>query len=122
MQHPPEGGQVLQLCSSHKELLGKVAEIWIFSLSSQPIDHEDAALQGQKTKCSGRDGAVDAASPAAWAATHLCSASAQIPTLRKSTRASPRNRRPATTPCRHRWVGGRGLTFDPSPLTSLYHL
>uniref|UniRef100_H2LZZ3 Phosphofurin acidic cluster sorting protein 2 n=1 Tax=Oryzias latipes TaxID=8090 RepID=H2LZZ3_ORYLA len=53
MQHPTEGGQVLPLCSNQKELLGKVAEILIFSLSSQPIDHEDAALQGgQKTKCS----------------------------------------------------------------------
>ena len=55
MQHPTEGGQVLPLCSNQKEALGKVAEIWVFSLSSQPIDHEDAALQGeQKTKCSGR--------------------------------------------------------------------
>lgn len=54
MQHPTEGGQVLPLCSSVKDMLGKVAEIWIFSLSSQPIDHEDAALQeGQKIKCSG---------------------------------------------------------------------
>ncbi|XP_037550587.1 phosphofurin acidic cluster sorting protein 2 [Nematolebias whitei] len=53
MQHPAEGGQVLPLCSSQKELLGKVAELWIFSLCSQPIDHEEAALQaGQKTKCS----------------------------------------------------------------------
>ncbi|XP_074517000.1 phosphofurin acidic cluster sorting protein 2 isoform X5 [Sebastes fasciatus] len=53
MQHPTEGGQVLPLCSNQKELLGNVAEIWIFSLSSQPIDHEDAALQGgQKIKCS----------------------------------------------------------------------
>ncbi|KAM6917892.1 phosphofurin acidic cluster sorting protein 2 isoform 3-T3 [Lycodopsis pacificus] len=53
MQHPTEGGQVLPLCSNQKDLLGKVAEIWIFSLSSQPIDHEEAALQGgQKTKCS----------------------------------------------------------------------
>uniref|UniRef100_A0A8C5AI65 Phosphofurin acidic cluster sorting protein 2 n=1 Tax=Gadus morhua TaxID=8049 RepID=A0A8C5AI65_GADMO len=53
MQHPTEGGQVLPLCSNQKEALGKVAEIWVFSLSSQPIDHEDAALQGeQKTKCS----------------------------------------------------------------------
>lgn len=53
MQHPTEGGQVLPLCSNIKETLGKVAEIWIFSLSSQPIDHEDAALQGgQKVKCS----------------------------------------------------------------------
>ncbi|XP_068607821.1 phosphofurin acidic cluster sorting protein 2 [Brachionichthys hirsutus] len=53
MQHPTEGGQVLSLCSSHKDTLGKVAEIWVFSLSSQPIDHEEAALQGgQKIKCS----------------------------------------------------------------------
>lgn len=53
MQHPTEGGQVLPLCSNQKEMLGKVAEIWIFSLSSQPIDHEDAALHsGQKIKCS----------------------------------------------------------------------
>ncbi|KAM9354574.1 phosphofurin acidic cluster sorting protein 2 isoform 2-T2 [Pholidichthys leucotaenia] len=52
MQHPTEGGQVLPLCSSQKDMLGKVAEIWIFSLSSQPIDHEEAALQdGQKIKC-----------------------------------------------------------------------
>ncbi|KAG9336745.1 hypothetical protein JZ751_003093 [Albula glossodonta] len=52
MQHPTEGGQVLPLCSNQKEMLGKVAEIWIFSLSSQPIDHEEAALQGgQKIKC-----------------------------------------------------------------------
>lgn len=54
MQHPTEGGQVLPLCSNQKDMLGKVAEIWIFSLSSQPIDHEEAALQGgQKIKCSG---------------------------------------------------------------------
>ncbi|XP_037097078.1 phosphofurin acidic cluster sorting protein 2 isoform X4 [Syngnathus acus] len=53
MQHPTEGGQVLPLCSHQKELLGKVAEIWIFSLSSQPIDHEDGSLQaGHKIKCS----------------------------------------------------------------------
>uniref|UniRef100_A0A8C5GK51 Phosphofurin acidic cluster sorting protein 2-like n=1 Tax=Gouania willdenowi TaxID=441366 RepID=A0A8C5GK51_GOUWI len=53
MQHPTEGGQVLPLCSNQKELLGTVAEIWIFSLSSQPIDHEEAELQGgQKIKCS----------------------------------------------------------------------
>ncbi|XP_062296084.1 phosphofurin acidic cluster sorting protein 2 isoform X2 [Scomber scombrus] len=53
MQHPTEGGQVLPLCGNQKDMLGKVAEIWIFSLSSQPIDHEEAALQGgQKIKCS----------------------------------------------------------------------
>lgn len=51
MQHPTEGGQVLPLCGNQKDMMGKVAEIWIFSLSSQPIDHEEAALQGgQKIK------------------------------------------------------------------------
>lgn len=55
MQHPAEGGQVLALCSNQKEFLGKVAEIWIYSLSSQPIDHEEAAILGQKIKCSGNN-------------------------------------------------------------------
>ncbi|XP_027622386.1 LOW QUALITY PROTEIN: phosphofurin acidic cluster sorting protein 2 [Tupaia chinensis] len=51
MQHPAEGGQVLSLCSSLKEASIKVAEIWIVSLSSQPIDHEDSAMQaGPKAK------------------------------------------------------------------------
>ncbi|XP_036286218.1 phosphofurin acidic cluster sorting protein 2 isoform X1 [Pipistrellus kuhlii] len=51
MQRPPEGGQVLSLCSSVKEASAKVAEIWIFSLSSQPIDHEDSTMQaGPKAK------------------------------------------------------------------------
>lgn len=54
MQHPSEGGQVLSLCSSIKEASVKVAEIWIFSLSSQPIDHEDSAMQaGPKAKSTG---------------------------------------------------------------------
>lgn len=54
MQRPPEGGQVLSLCSSIKEASAKVAEIWIFSLSSQPIDHEDSAMQaGPKAKSAG---------------------------------------------------------------------
>lgn len=44
----------MALCSNQKELLGKVAEIWIYSLSSQPIDHEEAAILGQKIKCSGK--------------------------------------------------------------------
>eukprot|EP00063_Salmo_salar_P092321 XP_014067156.1 PREDICTED: phosphofurin acidic cluster sorting protein 2 isoform X5 [Salmo salar] len=53
MQQPTEGGQILSLCSNQKEMLGKVADIWIFSLSSQPIDYEEAALQeGTKIKCS----------------------------------------------------------------------
>ncbi|XP_049663804.1 phosphofurin acidic cluster sorting protein 2 isoform X11 [Accipiter gentilis] len=51
MQHPTEGGQVLSLFSNIKEAAVKVAEIWIFSLSSQPIDHEDSTMQAsQKIK------------------------------------------------------------------------
>ncbi|XP_058511288.1 phosphofurin acidic cluster sorting protein 2 isoform X2 [Ochotona princeps] len=51
MQLPSEGGQVLSLCSSVKEALGKVAEVWIVSLCSQPVDYEDSAMQaGPKAK------------------------------------------------------------------------
>ncbi|KAJ6655425.1 hypothetical protein lerEdw1_005125 [Lerista edwardsae] len=51
MQHPTEGGQVLSLFSSIKEVTAKVAEILIFSLSSQPIDQEDSTIQAsQKIK------------------------------------------------------------------------
>lgn len=54
MQHPTEGGQVLSLFSNIKEAPLKVAEIWIFSLSSQPIDHEDSTMQAsQKIKSTG---------------------------------------------------------------------
>ncbi|XP_015269863.1 PREDICTED: phosphofurin acidic cluster sorting protein 2 [Gekko japonicus] len=53
MQHPTESGQVLSLFSSIKEAITKVAEIWIFSLSSQPIDQEESTVQtSQKTKSS----------------------------------------------------------------------
>ncbi|XP_078089590.1 phosphofurin acidic cluster sorting protein 2 isoform X1 [Mustelus asterias] len=45
MQHPTEGGQVLALLSNLKQAAVKVAEIWIFALSSQPIDHEDSSMQ-----------------------------------------------------------------------------
>uniref|UniRef100_A0A8C6EPZ0 Phosphofurin acidic cluster sorting protein 2 n=1 Tax=Marmota marmota marmota TaxID=9994 RepID=A0A8C6EPZ0_MARMA len=56
MQHPSEGGQVLSLCSNIKEASVKVAEIWIISLSSQPIDHEDSAMQaGPKAKSADND-------------------------------------------------------------------
>ncbi|KAM7067048.1 LOW QUALITY PROTEIN: phosphofurin acidic cluster sorting protein 2-like [Molossus nigricans] len=44
MQQPLEGGQVLSLCSSLKDANPKVAEI-TFSLTSQPIEHEDCAMQ-----------------------------------------------------------------------------
>ncbi|XP_068109470.1 phosphofurin acidic cluster sorting protein 2 isoform X3 [Hyperolius riggenbachi] len=51
MQHPSEGSQVLSLFSNMKDASAKVAEIWIFSLSSQPIDHEDSAMNtSQKIK------------------------------------------------------------------------
>ncbi|KAH0618175.1 hypothetical protein JD844_017167, partial [Phrynosoma platyrhinos] len=51
LQHPREGGQVLSLFSNIKEVTVKIAEIWIFSLSSQPIDQEDSAIHiSQKTK------------------------------------------------------------------------
>ncbi|KAM7067049.1 LOW QUALITY PROTEIN: phosphofurin acidic cluster sorting protein 2-like [Molossus nigricans] len=44
MQRPVEGGQVLSLCSSLKDT-SPVAKIWIFSLTSQPIEYEDCAMQ-----------------------------------------------------------------------------
>ncbi|XP_043554125.1 phosphofurin acidic cluster sorting protein 2 isoform X2 [Chiloscyllium punctatum] len=51
MQHPTEGGQILTLLSNLKQAAVKVAEIWIFALSSQPIDHEDSSMQpNQKIK------------------------------------------------------------------------
>uniref|UniRef100_A0A8D0GI09 Phosphofurin acidic cluster sorting protein 2 n=1 Tax=Sphenodon punctatus TaxID=8508 RepID=A0A8D0GI09_SPHPU len=51
MQHTTEGGQVLSLFSNIKEATAKVAEIWIFSLSSQPIDHDDSTMTAsQKIK------------------------------------------------------------------------
>ncbi|XP_048456419.1 phosphofurin acidic cluster sorting protein 2-like [Rhincodon typus] len=51
MQHPTEGGQILTLLSNLKQAAVKVAEIWIFALSSQPIDHEDSSMQpSQKIK------------------------------------------------------------------------
>lgn len=54
MQHPTDGGQILGLHSNVKEAPVRVAEISVFSLSSQPIDHEDGSGQaGPKTKTSG---------------------------------------------------------------------
>ncbi|XP_067564609.1 phosphofurin acidic cluster sorting protein 2 isoform X3 [Pseudorca crassidens] len=51
VQQPSEGGQVLGLCSNIKEAAVKVAEVWVFSLSSQPIGHEDSTMQaGPKAK------------------------------------------------------------------------
>lgn len=48
MQHPSEGAQVLGLHSQLKDASLPVAEMRVYSLSSQPIDHE-----GPKAKMSG---------------------------------------------------------------------
>lgn len=40
LQHPTDGGQILGLHSNMKDAPARVAEISVFSLSSQPIDHE----------------------------------------------------------------------------------
>lgn len=54
MQHPTDGGQILGLHSNVKDAPVRVAEISVYSLSSQPIDHEDGSGQaGRKTKTSG---------------------------------------------------------------------
>uniref|UniRef100_A0A665WP91 Phosphofurin acidic cluster sorting protein 2-like n=1 Tax=Echeneis naucrates TaxID=173247 RepID=A0A665WP91_ECHNA len=45
MQHPTDGGQILGLHSNVKEAPVRVAEISVYSLSSQPIDHEDGSGQ-----------------------------------------------------------------------------
>lgn len=50
MQHPNEGALVLGLHSNVKDVSVPVAEIKIYSLSSQPIDHE-----GLKSKLSGKE-------------------------------------------------------------------
>ncbi|XP_058868122.1 phosphofurin acidic cluster sorting protein 1-like isoform X2 [Acipenser ruthenus] len=54
MQHPSEGAQVLGLHSNVKDAAVPVAEIRIYSLSSQPIDHE-----GPKVKMSDRSPDID---------------------------------------------------------------
>uniref|UniRef100_G1Q2A0 Phosphofurin acidic cluster sorting protein 2 n=1 Tax=Myotis lucifugus TaxID=59463 RepID=G1Q2A0_MYOLU len=46
-QQPLKGGQGLNLCSSIQEASAKVAEIWICSLSNQPIHQEDSAIQAR---------------------------------------------------------------------------
>lgn len=48
MQHPTEGAQVLGLHTTEKDIPMPVAEIRVYSLSSQPIDPE-----GPKAKLSG---------------------------------------------------------------------
>uniref|UniRef100_A0A4W3JNG1 Phosphofurin acidic cluster sorting protein 1-like n=1 Tax=Callorhinchus milii TaxID=7868 RepID=A0A4W3JNG1_CALMI len=60
MQHPTEGGQVLGLHSNLKDVSLRVAEISIYSLSSQPIDHEESNVPaGPKTKASDRSPDID---------------------------------------------------------------
>ncbi|XP_069744104.1 phosphofurin acidic cluster sorting protein 2 isoform X1 [Narcine bancroftii] len=60
MQHPMDGGQILGLHSNMKEVSVRVAEISIYSLSSQPIDHEDSSMHpGSKTKPSDRSPDID---------------------------------------------------------------
>uniref|UniRef100_A0A6J0TWS3 Phosphofurin acidic cluster sorting protein 1 isoform X2 n=1 Tax=Pogona vitticeps TaxID=103695 RepID=A0A6J0TWS3_9SAUR len=54
MQHPNEGALVLGLHSNVKDVAVPVAEIKIYSLSSQPIDHE-----GLKSKLSDRSPDID---------------------------------------------------------------
>ncbi|XP_073764109.1 phosphofurin acidic cluster sorting protein 1 isoform X2 [Danio rerio] len=54
MQHPTEGAQVLALHSQLKEVSLPVAEIRVYSLSSQPIDHE-----GPKAKMNDRSPDID---------------------------------------------------------------
>uniref|UniRef100_A0A663MT67 Phosphofurin acidic cluster sorting protein 1 n=1 Tax=Athene cunicularia TaxID=194338 RepID=A0A663MT67_ATHCN len=56
MQHPTDGGQLLGLHSNMKDASIRVAEISIYSLSSQPIDHEDGSIpSGPKIKASDID-------------------------------------------------------------------
>nr|XP_014344230.1 PREDICTED: phosphofurin acidic cluster sorting protein 1-like [Latimeria chalumnae] len=60
MQHPTEGGQILGLHSNVKDTTVRLAEISIFSLSSQPIDHEDGSIpSGPKAKASDRSPDID---------------------------------------------------------------
>uniref|UniRef100_A0A8V5G1L0 Uncharacterized protein n=1 Tax=Melopsittacus undulatus TaxID=13146 RepID=A0A8V5G1L0_MELUD len=60
MQHPTDGGQLLSLHSNMKDVNIRVAEISIYSLSSQPIDHEDGNVpSGPKIKASDRSPDID---------------------------------------------------------------
>ncbi|XP_059372874.1 phosphofurin acidic cluster sorting protein 1 isoform X1 [Carassius carassius] len=60
LQHPTDGGQILGLHSNMKDAPARVAEISVFSLSSQPIDHEYSSGQsGAKTKASDRSPDMD---------------------------------------------------------------
>ncbi|XP_006097437.1 phosphofurin acidic cluster sorting protein 2-like [Myotis lucifugus] len=54
MQRNPKCGQMVSLCRSIKESSTTVAEIWISSLCSQPIEHKDSAMNvSPKAKSAG---------------------------------------------------------------------
>uniref|UniRef100_A0A6Q2YAC3 Uncharacterized protein n=1 Tax=Esox lucius TaxID=8010 RepID=A0A6Q2YAC3_ESOLU len=60
MQHPTDGAQILGLHSNVKEVPVRAAELSVYSLSSQPIDHEDGSGQsGPKAKASDRSPDMD---------------------------------------------------------------
>uniref|UniRef100_A0A8C8END3 Phosphofurin acidic cluster sorting protein 2-like n=1 Tax=Oncorhynchus tshawytscha TaxID=74940 RepID=A0A8C8END3_ONCTS len=60
MQHPTDGAQVLGLHSNVKEVPVRAAELSVYSLSSQPIDHEDGSGQpGTKAKALDRSPDMD---------------------------------------------------------------
>ncbi|XP_049337650.1 phosphofurin acidic cluster sorting protein 2 isoform X2 [Astyanax mexicanus] len=59
MQYPTDGGQILGLHSNMKDVQARVAEISVFSLSSQPIDHEDGGQGRHKNKNNDRSPDMD---------------------------------------------------------------
>ena len=59
MQHPNEGALVLGLHSNVKDVSVPVAEIKIYSLSSQPIDHEGIKSKLSGTMFAGSGGPAD---------------------------------------------------------------
>lgn len=65
MQHPNEGALVLGLHSNAKDASVPVAEIKVYSLSSQPIDHEGikSKLSGKRLSVSGAAAGQGAAHP-----------------------------------------------------------
>lgn len=109
MQHPSEGAQVLGLHSQLKDVSVPVAEIRVYSLSSQPIDHE-----GPKAKMSGEDtfflllpsqpfcdGSHPILVPFIF---HQIDLQTLTTTLKKRKRATRQSRRAATTPYMDRRV------------------
>lgn len=93
MQHPTDGGQILGLHSNVKEAPVRVAEISVYSLSSQPIDHEDGNGQaGRKAKTSGGRGRLSPPPP------HLPSPSFPPLPLSRVHRNNPAPAQPARPP------------------------